>query len=435
MDERAVQAPSEHLERLYIEVIDTPFKFSSPGTPVMIHAGCENGRYHICIRDHGRGMAAEQIASMGAFMQFERQQYEQQGTGLGLIIASQLVAKCRRRFYAGLRRVRARHTGRYLAAHRLILCVPPHRVTHGVHEDKMAFEFNPYALMAVFAGGVALALAAFIGSKRLGRGVVAFVMLMTAVAVWSVLHGLELMSADPNTKVQFGRLTYVGIVVVPAAWLVFVMAYTGRDHWITRRRLLLLAIEPAVVLLAVFTPLIPWEWMQVASFEGTLVRYDFGPLFWVHSAYSYALLLTAAGLLIGAFIRSPQLYRGQITLLLLGQFAPWIANALYITGLSPLPATVDLTPLGFTLTGLAVGWSLYRFRLMDISPVAYHVVFQNMVDAVFVLDTRSRIVDANPTALDLLRLPLNAILGKPGMLILRIGRRSPKTLPAHGGRP
>lgn len=92
VDDQSVKAPSEHLERLYIEVIDNAFKFSAPGTQVTIRAGCEAGRYHIGIHDTGRGMAPEQIASMGAFMQFERQQYEQQGTGLGLIIASQLVA-------------------------------------------------------------------------------------------------------------------------------------------------------------------------------------------------------------------------------------------------------------------------------------------------------------------------------------------------------
>ena len=35
-------------------------------------------------------MTAEQIASIGAHMQFERRFYEQQGAGLGLIIAKRL---------------------------------------------------------------------------------------------------------------------------------------------------------------------------------------------------------------------------------------------------------------------------------------------------------------------------------------------------------
>jgi signal transduction histidine kinase len=35
-------------------------------------------------------MTREQIADIGAYMQFERKRYEQQGSGLGLIIARML---------------------------------------------------------------------------------------------------------------------------------------------------------------------------------------------------------------------------------------------------------------------------------------------------------------------------------------------------------
>lgn len=48
------------------------------------------------ILDGGRGMSDQQIADIGAFMQFERQFYEQQGMGLGLSLAKILVE-----FYGG----------------------------------------------------------------------------------------------------------------------------------------------------------------------------------------------------------------------------------------------------------------------------------------------------------------------------------------------
>jgi len=86
-----VKAPPEHMEHLFLEIIDNAFKFSSPGTPVKIMSSCQDSAYTVCIVDRGRGMSAEQIAAIGAFMQFERQRYEQQGTGLGLVIVSQIV--------------------------------------------------------------------------------------------------------------------------------------------------------------------------------------------------------------------------------------------------------------------------------------------------------------------------------------------------------
>jgi signal transduction histidine kinase len=44
----------------------------------------------LIVTDHGRGMTAEQIASIAPHTQFERRVYEQQGAGLGLVIAKRL---------------------------------------------------------------------------------------------------------------------------------------------------------------------------------------------------------------------------------------------------------------------------------------------------------------------------------------------------------
>ena len=51
----------------------------------------------------------------------------------------------------------------------------------------------------------------------------------------------------------------------------------------------------------------------------------------------------------------------------MGVLMPWVGNALYISGLSP---HLDLTPFGFTLTGLAGAWGLFGAQLLDIVPVA-----------------------------------------------------------------
>ena len=47
-------------------------------------------RFTLTVHDHGRGMTREQIAKIGAFMQFNRKRYEQQGVGLGLALVFRL---------------------------------------------------------------------------------------------------------------------------------------------------------------------------------------------------------------------------------------------------------------------------------------------------------------------------------------------------------
>lgn len=74
------------------ELIDNAVKFSKAGTTISIAGQVDiNQKYLLSVHNHGRGMTHEQIMNVGAFMQFERSKYEQQGSGLGLIIARTVI--------------------------------------------------------------------------------------------------------------------------------------------------------------------------------------------------------------------------------------------------------------------------------------------------------------------------------------------------------
>lgn len=81
----------EHFKNIFEELLDNAFKFSEAGTVIQVKTKVENGLFILQIFDHGRGMLPEEIKGIGAFTQFQRKVYEQQGTGLGLIIARQLI--------------------------------------------------------------------------------------------------------------------------------------------------------------------------------------------------------------------------------------------------------------------------------------------------------------------------------------------------------
>jgi len=72
------------------ELLENALKFSQPSTTVQINSQLKNGKFYLTISDRGRGMMAEQIAKIGAFTQFERKYYEQQGIGLGLKIVKKI---------------------------------------------------------------------------------------------------------------------------------------------------------------------------------------------------------------------------------------------------------------------------------------------------------------------------------------------------------
>lgn len=85
-----IQIAPGDLAKIIEEIVDNASKFSNAGTPIQITSQANENRLTISISDQGRGMTPEQIESIGAYMQFERKVYEQQGLGLGLVIARRI---------------------------------------------------------------------------------------------------------------------------------------------------------------------------------------------------------------------------------------------------------------------------------------------------------------------------------------------------------
>lgn len=93
----SLQIAKGKLEKIVEELLDNAFKYSPGGTIVRVvgtpvEQGVPPNRFYaLAISDRGRGMTAAQIAEVGAYQQFERKLYEQQGSGLGLIVTKRLV--------------------------------------------------------------------------------------------------------------------------------------------------------------------------------------------------------------------------------------------------------------------------------------------------------------------------------------------------------
>src|SRR6266545_7404504 len=88
--EASVAMAGTYFKKAVEELLDNAFKFSKAGTPVTVTCDASHDCFTLSVSDKGRGMTSQQIADIGAHMQFERRFYEQQGVGLGLIIIKRL---------------------------------------------------------------------------------------------------------------------------------------------------------------------------------------------------------------------------------------------------------------------------------------------------------------------------------------------------------
>lgn len=290
-----------------------------------------------------------------------------------------------------------------------------------------------YNALIVGAAVACAVLASLSWRSRGTRSAPTFALLMAGVAVWGLAYALELASTTLAAKVLWSKVEYLGIVVVPVAWLAFALQHTGREHLLTRRSLALLAAPSALTLLLVWTNeahRLIWATIRlVAGGHLMLWKASYGPAFWAFTGYAYLLLLLGSLLLCWTIVRWPGLYRGQASALLAGVAAPWAANAIYNLGLSP--AGIELAPLAFAITGLSFAWALYRWRLLDVVPVARDTVFDSISDGVLVLDARGRIVDINPAACRIVRRARQELVGQE---IERVLSRRPDLFERFRGR-
>ena len=90
LDSVGLLIPAENFKKIVEEIVDNAFKFSEAGKAVTVTTGAVNHTFCLSVHDHGRGMTAEQISKIAPHMQFERKRFEQQGAGLGLVIAKRL---------------------------------------------------------------------------------------------------------------------------------------------------------------------------------------------------------------------------------------------------------------------------------------------------------------------------------------------------------
>jgi len=269
----------------------------------------------------------------------------------------------------------------------------------------------PLILAAIGAG----ALAIFSWCRRQIPSAIPFALLTLAIAEWSSAHVLEIGSASLSVKLFWADAKYFGIVFLSLAWFVFAVEYTGNSSYLTRRSLILLSIIPLVTLVLVWTN--GWHGLMRTSVSldisgpFSVIVKSYGWWFWVHTVYSYLLILSGTVVIIRKVVYGSGLYRDQSIALLIGAVIALLGNLVHLFGFSLL-AGLDVTPIAFALSGVAIAFGLFKLRLLDIVPVAHDAVIACMSEGVIVLDNQDRTVDINPAAQRMLGLAASQVIGQ-----------------------
>lgn len=288
----------------------------------------------------------------------------------------------------------------------------------------MRFLYTPYILPLVGAAVISGGVAYYAWTRRSkSSSAIPLALMALAVAEWSLGYALEIAGANLQTKLFFGKSEYLGIAFAPLVWLIFAINHSNRGQNLTRKVITLLTIVPLITVLLAFTTEkngLIWSGYYVSQTNDfSALGVTHGIWFWVHSIYSYALLLVGT-LVMGlrSIWRKQGVYRRQALALIIAVLAPWVGNFLYLSGKSPIPF-LDLTPFAFTLTVVALAWAVFGFQLIDLTPIARGMVVDGMSDGMIVIDSQGKIADINSSALRMLNLASSKVIGLQALDILR----------------
>lgn len=218
---------------------------------------------------------------------------------------------------------------------------------------------------------------------------------------WAMTGTLTRLALSPEAAVFWSKCTYFFVEFGAVCWITFAFQYSGRYRLTTPSAIALFSIIPIITTLIVFfneqNGLI---WQKLTFFQIDTFWYFkavYGSWFLVHSVYCYSLFSLGTVIIILETIRGNKTFWKQTILLIVGSALPLFLNLLFILQIFP-SWRFDITPIGFAFGGLFISMGLFRFRMLELIPVANHVVVQNIRSGVVVLNLNNTILSINPFA-------------------------------------
>jgi signal transduction histidine kinase len=264
-----------------------------------------------------------------------------------------------------------------------------------------------YAGTAVVTGSLAVKT----WRDRSATGSTAMVGVLAAITGWLASIVAANLTTTRSPMLVLAGVALAGLSLTVAFLFVFSLRYAGYDNLLTGRHALVLLVHPLAVGFVALTNdgtgisllgVGDHHLMYAAVDMGTAANgtIEWGVGFWVHTAYSYVLVLASTILILRTTLSSNDTYRYQSATVVFAIFIPWISNVLDL-----FVGSVDnLFALGFGASAVLLTVSIQRYELSTVAPVTRRDVMEAVADGVLVVDADGRIVDANDRARFLLGL-------------------------------
>jgi PAS domain S-box-containing protein len=280
----------------------------------------------------------------------------------------------------------------------------------------IATLFDLFILM-LFVSGISMAAVGWYARRFTARVPAAtpFILLMFGAAAWSILYALDFLTTTLPLRIFYHNLRFLFLPFLSVLELWLVIAYVNRMEWLRRDWTLPALVIPFIsALLAITSPyhtLFQYGFSISTNGPVPVLLYSQGWFYQIYLLYSYILLALAIILLVTES-RKRGTAREMSTLLLLTALAfPTVISYLSEYFHIPFPG-INLTPAVLWIAAILYAIALFRYRFLDIVPIARSRLIEALSNPVLVLDNDERVIDTNPAACSLFSIAPTGALGK-----------------------
>jgi len=271
-----------------------------------------------------------------------------------------------------------------------------------------------YLIISLITITFLISFAVYATRNRNSVGAVPFAIWMGFTSGWLFVQNL--IPYLPQDLLSVGlRIELFLLSFVPATFLLFILQFTAHKRWNNSWRQSMIFVLPLVTsIFGLITALDVMIWKNIEFLTVSnlnVVDFDFGNwffIFWVYSVMLYGFIFYEIN---NHSKLSINIEKSQAKMF---KISAGISFVISLFCLIPAfqPDVLKIAAVGFGLSGILIGFSIYHYQLFDLSPLIYHSLLENIQDGIIVINKNYRLLQINRKAEVLLNLNGNAIIGE-----------------------
>lgn len=241
-----------------------------------------------------------------------------------------------------------------------------------------------------------------------------FLGLISSVFIYSLFYSFEIISPNLRDMKLFTSIEYIGILSIPVFWIIMALEYTNKSKYINRSLYTGMFFLPVILVILNFTN--DYHHLFYRNYTVDIVNYlsianlEPGIGYIIGIIHVNVCFLIGNILYVKFYIKENSVYKKRSFIIMITSFIPWVGYWIYMFRI--LPIKIDIVPIFMGTVCLFYTYALFKSNIFETATIARHVVFDNITEAILVLDMDNKIIDMNKKAEQIFNIKSKLVVGQ-----------------------